>query len=59
MAVRASWMEPKRKVHVGMFSGVIVRVVEWKGDIKIDVEVDGVVDRYPSEMVEPVEVDNG
>lgn len=59
MAVKALWMEPKRKVHVGMFSGVIVRVVEWKGEIKIDVEVDGVVDRYPSEMVEPVAVDDG
>lgn len=50
-----AWMEPKQKVYVGLFEGTIVRVIEWHGDIEIDVEIDGVIERhkYKPEDIQP------
>lgn len=55
MAVKEIWMEPKRKVRAGLFKGSITRVIEWRGEILIDVEIGGVVDRFVAADVRPLE----
>lgn len=52
---RETWMQQGTKVSVGLFEGRIVRVVEFQGNIWIDVEIGGVIDRHLAENVTPVD----
>lgn len=42
-------------VSVGLFEGRVVRVIEWHMRTTYDVEIDGVIDRYPAESVTLIE----
>lgn len=46
MALKAEDLVAGTKVRVGLFVGNVVRVMKWHGDVFVDVEVGGVVDRY-------------
>lgn len=42
-------------VSVGLFEGRVVRVIHWHMRTTYDVDIDGVVDRYPASDVTLVE----
>lgn len=42
-------------VSVGLFEGLVVRVIEWHLRTTYDVEIDGVIDRYPADKVTLIE----
>lgn len=38
-------------VNVGLFEGRVVRVINWHMHTTYDVDIDGVIDRYPADQV--------
>ncbi len=40
------------KVLIGLFSGKIVRIIDWHDVVMVDVEISGVIDRYHISQIE-------
>lgn len=45
-------LEAGAKVHIGLFDGKIVRIIDWHDVVLVDVELDGVIDRYHINQIE-------
>ncbi len=53
MSQNKKGIKEKQWVKVGLFRGIVTRIRIFKGEVWIDVEIDGVVEPYKIDDVEP------
>ncbi|WP_455756501.1 hypothetical protein [Sulfurimonas sp.] len=55
MALEKDDLKVGERVYVGLFEGKVVRVIPWHNVTMVDVEMDGVIDRYDISHVKKID----